>query len=143
MARWICPSCNTVMKVAAGLIGQQKPCASCGVVSEIFEAETAAVFSPPPIQTQGLSVSLATINRIRDDSPTLIKVYRFSAVLTTLAVFLGNIYVYLLTKPLGWPLLQFIPTGVALISLAFFWLLTDFLSDVFRCRRLLEEIAKK
>ena len=40
-------------------------------------------------------------------------------------------------------MLIFSPLLPALFVLFHFWLWTDFISDVYRCRRLLEEIAKK
>lgn len=42
MPTWICPECNASMTVKPALIGQIKPCAGCGVESEVTDAAALA-----------------------------------------------------------------------------------------------------
>lgn len=144
MPRWICPDCSAVMKVPANLVGHDRACVTCGVVSSVTDAD-AAVFTPAPIQTHGMPVSLTTINRIKGEAPGLIRLYRGVALLVTFLVLLASLATYIKLQPDS-PIEYAIvlgPPAVMLTWLAFFWLLTDFMSDVYRCRRLLEELAKK
>lgn len=147
MARWICPNCNATMNAPANLLGSNRACVKCGVVSEVMDADAVDEFSfaAPAVQTHGMPVSAVTVSRIKTEAPALIKVYRLVAVCLTLAICLTSLAIYLRLSPktpAEWAVVVG-PPAVALAGLAFFWLLTDFLSDVFRCRRLLEEIAKK
>lgn len=132
MPRWICPSCNASIKVAASHLGTHQPCAGCGVVSEVVDSSF-------PLTVNATAIPAALIRQIVHESPALIHVVKMIHVFGSLI--LSSVFAWLAsyTSVSLWYL------GIAVVALwlAFCWLFYEFYSDVFRCRRLLEEIAKK
>lgn len=84
-----------------------------------------------------------TITNITSSAPPLIHLYRAAALLATGAVIVTNVIAYNHTPPHAQDLAALSSSALALAAFGFLWLLSDFMSDVYRCRRLLEEIAKK
>lgn len=86
-------------------------------------------------------VGQRTIDRIKVDAPPLIRVYRFASWLVLGIVAVVNLVAFNAAGGQDWWI--WLPTGIAVAWLSGVYLVTDFMSDVYRCRRLLEEIAKK
>ena len=86
MPRWICPHCNATMKVAPGLVGQQKPCLGCGAVSQVFDADFQPAI-PMSFGTHSNAVSSSMIARIKEETPLYVTLYRAGAVAQLFVVF--------------------------------------------------------
>jgi predicted RNA-binding Zn-ribbon protein involved in translation (DUF1610 family) len=150
MPVWICPSCHGSTKVALAHLATMQPCPKCGTVGRVVQSTSKPAPAAPPvtpasvsqsIPSDSLPVPLSVINSIVADSPLLIRLYRGVSLFGSLAVILVTVLaVAQMPNP---PLMVLLPIPAALLWLAMVWLVTDFMSDVYRCRRLLEEIAKK
>ncbi|MES2790138.1 MAG: hypothetical protein V4719_10985 [Planctomycetota bacterium] len=162
MARWICPTCKAAMTVKDSLVGQTKPCAKCGKPSEVFDVDAvpdADDFegfnipedaTPPKLPAKretkfedvsraGGPVPVAVIDRIKRETPLLITIYRigFAALAGLMTLVAGIAFIN------TGHILSLAPAFAGLGILAFVWIVTDFASDLFRCRRLLEEMAQR
>jgi hypothetical protein len=145
MPTWICPSCLTKMNVKTAHVGNPAPCVACGVVSTVFDVDDiigAAGIAPTvaaPVVTPSTSVPGSTITRIRGEAPTIVHLLRTIDLIGTAIVIAGSLYMRAKTNSDWW----LIPMTVSVVQLIFLWLIYEFASDMYRCRRLLEEIAKK
>ena len=146
MPTWICPNCLAKMTVKESHIGKTAPCVQCGTVStvaDVAEIIDASGYQPPapalPPINPTTAVPASTINRIRGESPTLVAIWKIAHVLTVLTLVVGAWYLHMKTRESFW---WMFPIG-GFVSLVLWWPVYEFMSDVYRCRRLLEEIAKK
>lgn len=161
MPRWICPTCHAVMTVKSNLLGLKKPCAKCGKPSEVFdvdavEDEAEDEFDddefeipedePPRLPSKGQqshrpgsAVPAAVVKNITTEVPTLIMLYRYASLGGAGLVVLICLFVAFRAESL----VPLIPAVFAIGFLALIWIATDFMSDLFRCRRLLEEMAQR
>lgn len=60
MPRWICPSCNTSMKVKADLVGTLQRCLSCDAEDLVIDADAVSLprpMMPPPMPTPIVQVA--------------------------------------------------------------------------------------
>jgi hypothetical protein len=145
MPVWICPNCHGSTKVTLAHLATMQPCPKCGTVGRVTQATSKTAPAPAAAvatdDDDQSSVPQDVITAIITDAPLLIRLYRGVSLFGSLAVIVVTVLaVAQMPNP---PLMALLPIPAALLWLAMVWLVTDFMADVYRCRRLLEEIAKK
>jgi hypothetical protein len=156
MPRWICPHCRATMNVMPVHIGTMQTCLNCKTTSEVTDADATVIPAEVPAfavepdesdETQEQSekgVSTTTIGKIRKETPPIVQICRAITVVAAVIIVVGNLAAFseIPNKTAG-SVVTLAPAAMAVFAATLVWLGTDFVSDLYRCRRLLEEIAKK
>lgn len=140
MPNWTCPFCDASMTVKQSLVGLTRPCAKCGQESIISDAD-----APPVAQATPQPRNAAPAQPRRTTTAAAVGISESVAAesLTSATLVRG----ILLLATLGGIASFFTPNGLAqgisiLVAVIITWPLTTIAEEVYRARRLLQELLK-